>query len=182
MLSAAYQLSCEQAEPNATIDPDNKLFWRANLRRLDAEALRDSLLFVSGNLDESRGGPPQELASPENKKRTVYGRIRRSPDRMLLLFDFPDPTVSGDQRSVTNVPLQGLFFLNSDLVWRQAELLVKRLGSEGAVTKIHKAYRLLYGREATDAEVLRGLQFLEEADWQQYAQVLLSSGEFYYLN
>jgi Protein of unknown function (DUF1553) len=182
MLSAAYQLSCEQAEPNATIDPDNKHFWRANLRRLDAEALRDSLLFVSGNLDESRGGAPQEIASPENKKRTVYGRIRRTPDRMLLLFDFPDPTVSGDQRSVTNVPLQGLFFLNSDLVWRQAELLVKRLGSEGAVTKIQKAYRLLYGRQATDAEVLRGLQFLEEADWQQYAQVLLSSGEFYYLN
>ena len=84
---------------------------------------------------------------------------------MLLLFDFPDPTVSGDQRSVTNVPLQGLFFLNSDLVWRQAELLVKRLGSEGDVTKIHKAYRLLYGREATDDEVRRGPQFLEEADW-----------------
>jgi cytochrome c553 len=182
MLSATYRLGCEQAEPNAAADPDNKLFWRANLRRLDAEALRDSLLFVSGNLDERLGGPPQELASPENRKRTVFGRIRRSPDRMLLLFDFPDPTVSGDQRSVTNVPLQGLFFLNSDLVRRQAELLANRLGSEGNVAKINKAYRLLYGREATDAEVRRGLQFLEEADWQQYGQVLLSSGEFYYLN
>jgi mono/diheme cytochrome c family protein len=182
MLSAAYQLGYEQAEPNATTDPDNKLFWRANLRRLDAEALRDSLLFVSGNLDASCGGPPQELASLENKKRTVYGRIRRSPDGMLALFDFPDPTVSGDQRSATNVPLQGLFFLNSDLVWRQAELLVKRLGSEGDVPKIHRAYRLLYGRQATEAEVQRGLRFLEQGDWRQYAQVLLSAGEFYYLN
>ncbi len=182
MLSAGYQLGYEQAEPNATTDPDNKLFWRANLRRLDAEALRDSLLFVSGNLDENCGGPPQELTSLENKKRTVYGRIRRSPDGMLQLFDFPDPTVSGDQRSATNVPLQGLFFLNSDLVWRQAELLVKRLGSEGDVPKIHRAYRLLYGRQATEAEVQRGLRFLEQGDWRQYAQVLLSSGEFYYLN
>jgi Protein of unknown function (DUF1553) len=144
--------------------------------------LRDSLLFVSGNLDASCGGPPQELASLENKKRTVYGRIRRSPDGMLALFDFPDPTVSGDQRSATNVPLQGLFFLNSDLVWRQAELLVKRLGSEGDVPKIHRAYRLLYGRQATEAEVQRGLRFLEQGDWRQYAQALLSSGEFYYLN
>jgi hypothetical protein len=126
MLSATYQLGAQHSEPNDSADPENKLLWRANLRRLEVEALRDSLLFVSGSLDETVGGPPQELESPENRKRTVYSRIRRSAymcssgtgglDATLQLFDFPDPHISGDQRSNTNVPLQGLFFLNSELV------------------------------------------------------------------
>jgi hypothetical protein len=90
--------------------------------------------------------------------------------------------------------LQGLFFMNSDLVWRQAEAFVKRLGSAEPgedATRIQEAYRLLYERQATDAEVQRGLRFLKEAEtgsggkegaWKQYAQALLSSGESYYIN
>src|SRR5262249_34132897 len=155
---------------------------------------RDSLLSAAGTLDERVGGPPQELNNPNNKKRTVYARIRRTgADGMMSLFDFPDPTVSGDQRSVTNVPLQGLFFLNSELVWRQAERVAERLNgvAAGNDAKIHKAYRLLYGRNATERELRHGLKFLGEAGadaasktnpWQQYAHVLLSSGEFLYLN
>src|SRR4051794_18343799 len=128
MLSAVYQLSTEITEANQAADPDNKLFWRANLRRLDAESIRDSLLFVSGTLDERVGGPPQELNSSNNKKRTVYARIPRGgPSGVLRLFDFPDPTLSGDQRSVTNVPLQGLFLLNSDLVSTQATRFAERV-------------------------------------------------------
>jgi hypothetical protein len=195
MLSATYQLSGDYSEVNAKADPDNRLLWCANLRRLDAESLRDSLLFVSGTLDERIGGPPEDLNQANNKKRTVYGRINRGgPNRMLLLFDFPDPNISGDQRSVTNVPLQGLFFMNSDLVWRQAGLFVKRLGSDESetdTTRIHRAYRLLYGRQATEAELQRGLRFLNDSSagasgkqsaWQQYAQALLSCGESYYIN
>ncbi len=192
MLSAAYQVSAEQIAANAAADPDNRLFWRANLRRLDAESVRDTLLFAAGSLDERVGGDPQELTNGENKKRTVYGRVRRGgPDRMLTLFDFTDPNLSGDQRGATNVPLQGLFFLNSDLVWRQAELLDKRLGADDDAARIHKAYRILYGRPASAAELQRGLRFLADAKslsgggasaWQQYAQVLLSSGELLYVN
>ena len=195
MLSATYQLSSEYSEANAKTDPESKLLWCANLRRLDAEALRDELLFVAGTLDERIGGPPQDLNQPNNKKRTVYGRISRGgPNRMLLLFDFPDPNASGEQRGETNVPLQGLFFMNSDLVWNQAEAFVKRLGSDDTdsdAARIQKAYRLLYERRATDAEVQRGLKFLQHAEkdaggkdaaWKQYAQVLLSSGESYYIN
>jgi hypothetical protein len=195
MLSATYQLSSEYSDANAKADPENKLLWCANLRRLDAEALRDELLFVAGTLDERVGGPPQDLNQSNNKKRTVYGRISRGgPNRMLLLFDFPDPNASGEQRGETNVPLQGLFFMNSDLVWNQAEAFAKRLGSDDTevdTARIQKAYRLLYERRATDAEVQRGLQFLKDAEkdaggrqaaWKQYAQVLLSSGESYYIN
>jgi hypothetical protein len=90
--------------------------------------------------------------------------------------------------------LQGLFFMNSDLVWRQAEAFVKRLGSgdsDADEARIQRAYRLLYERQATKAEVQRGLRFLKEAEagpgakeaaWKQYAQALLSSGESYYIN
>jgi hypothetical protein len=194
MLSATYQLSTEITEANQAADPDNKLLWRANLKRLEAESLRDSLLFVSGTLDERIGGPPQELNSANNKKRTVYARIPRSgPSGVLGLFDFPDPSVSGDQRSVTNVPLQGLFLLNNDLMLRQAERFAERVsaGTADDRERITKAYRLLYGRSATETEIQRGLRFLDAAKadanekatpWQQYAQVLLTSGEFLYYN
>ena len=84
MLSTTYQLSYGDVERNTAADPDNRLLWRANLRRLDAEELRDSLLFVAGTLDERLGGPGQSLNEPDNKKRTVYGKISRSnPNRVL---------------------------------------------------------------------------------------------------
>jgi cytochrome c553 len=195
MLSAAYQLAVEHSKANAAVDPDNQYLWRANLQRLEVEAIRDSLLFVTGSLDERLGGPPNNLNRPDNKKRTIYARLSRTPDNLLTLFDYPDPNITSDQRSVTNVPTQGLFFMNSPLVARQAEALVERLGpegegEEGAIQRIFRAYRLLYERSPTDAEIQRGLQFLKAAEadpsgmtpWQRYAQVLLSTGEFYYIN
>jgi hypothetical protein len=193
MLSTTYQLSYGNAEPNATTDPDNRLLWRANLHRLDAEELRDSLLFVAGTLDERLGGPGQSLNEPDNKKRTVYGKISRSnPNRVLRLFDFPDPNAGIDQRSATNVPLQGLFFMNSDLIWQEAGLVASRLGiEEGDTAAIQKAYRLLFGRQAKAEEVRDALDFLastgkdsggQKPAWQQFVQALLSSGEFNYIN
>ena len=193
MLSSTYQLSYGNAEPNATADPDNRLLWRANLRRLDAEELRDSLLFVAGTLDERLGGPGQSLNEPNNKKRTVYGRISRSnPNRVLRLFDFPDPNGGIDQRSATNVPQQGLFFMNSDLIWQEAGVVASRLGiEEDDAARIQKAYRLLFGRQATPEEVQDALAFLtsgiknsseKKPAWQQFTQALLSSGEFNYIN
>ncbi|PWU10641.1 MAG: hypothetical protein C5B51_03925, partial [Terriglobia bacterium] len=236
MLSAAYQLAYQSSESNAAIDPDNRLLWRANFRRLEVEPLRDSMLFVTGSLDERVGGPPQELNNPNSKKRTIYNRAARNPNNLLTLFDYPDPNITSEQRTVTNVPLQGLFFLNSDLVQRQAEALVARLGPEGSTDaensqRIQRMYRAVLQRDATQAEISRGLQFLKKAEalyraapdppkaaqatagqgrrgrqvavpppdegeapapppapaakmtpWQQYAQALLSSGEFTYVN
>jgi cytochrome c553 len=168
MLTNAYQLAYAPSEANAAVDPDNRLVWRANFRRLEVEALRDSLLFVTGTLDERLGGPPQDLQRANTKKRTIYGRAARNPYSLLTLFDYPDPNITSEQREVTNVPLQNLFFMNSDLAQRQADALLSRIGPEGttekeSIARIHKAYRYLYQRDASDKEVQRGLQFLAKA-------------------
>jgi hypothetical protein len=194
MLSATYQLGSEYSEQNFKEDADNRLYWRANLRRLDVEALRDSLLFLSGSLDTSVGGPSAELTN-DHKRRTIYANISRLKlNGTLARFDFPDASITSEQRSVTNVPLQRLFFLNSTLIWRQAELLANRLladGEGGEASRIRKAYLLLYGREATEVEVRLGLDFLEDVRkdptqnstaWQQFAQILLSANEFIFVD
>jgi hypothetical protein len=84
----------------------------------------------------------------------------------LTLFDYPDPNITSEQRSITNVPLQGLFFMNSDLVNSQADALAARLLQEGSSDedRIQRAYRIVLERPATPAEVQRGLQFLSKAD------------------
>ena len=193
MLSSVYQLSAEYSEVNILKDPDNQMFWHANQKRLDAEALRDALLAVSGTLDSSMGGPSLEF-NTDNRTRTVYGKISRvKMDEMLVLFDFPNAIISNEKRSITNVPSQQLFFLNSKVILDQSRLLAERLrrdSGEDDAARIQLAYRLLYSRAATDAEVKIGLSFLKQqsdpksADqqWSKYAQVLLASNEFSYLD
>ena len=186
MLSATYQLSTGYSSGDFEIDPENRLLWRQNPRRLDAETLRDSLLYVAGNLDESGGGAPKKLDESGNRRRTVYGFVsRRELDTQLALFDFPNPNSSSPKRILTNTPLQGLFFLNSEFVMQQASALARRLDKEAGQddpARIHLAYQLLFGRTPTAEEVLLGEQFLqEEAEaWTRYTQVLLSSNEFLY--
>src|SRR5438874_5842932 len=165
MLSNAYQEAYDHSEANAAADPENRLVWRANFRRLEVESIRDSLLFATGTLDERLGGPPQELGRANNKKRTIHGRAARSPYSLLTLFDYPDPNITSEQREVTNVPLQGLFFMNSDLIQREADSLLARLGPEGEPeARIQRAYKILYQREASPKEVERGMAFLKKAD------------------
>ncbi len=179
MLSAAYALSADNSAKDYSVDPENRLVWRANRHRLDAEAMRDSLLFVSGNLDLTPGGKAERLTD-DNKRRTVYGFVsRRKLDRMLALFDFPSPNNTSEQRLTTNVPLQRLFFMNSALVADQAKALAARLKGED-VQRITEAYRILFSRPPAKQEIELGLQFLHQSKdpWPQYAQVLLSSNEF----
>ena len=194
MSSAVYQLSSDSVEENA-VDSDNRFFWRANRRRLDVEALRDSLLFVSGNLDTRLGGPSSEL-DLENTRRSLYGTVSRFKlNQLLTLFDFPAPGISSAGRNVTHVPLQKLFFLNSDLMMKQRGVLYNRLkdhppANEAAM--IQRAYQLLFGRSAEEGEVRLARDFLidgrssEPAEkappWEQYMQVLLSSNEFLFVD
>jgi hypothetical protein len=180
MLSAAYQLGTEYSAKAAAADPENRLLWRANRRRLDIEAIRDTLLFVAGDLDLSSGGPPQRL-NADNKRRTVYGLVsRRKLDGMLALFDFPNPNNTSEQRMATNVPLQRLFFMNGDLVAQESASLAQRLSGEtGDRARIREAYRLVFEREPSAEEMKLGLEFLRDSNeaWPRYAQVLLSSNE-----
>ena len=186
MLSATYALSSKFSEKAYETDPNNRLLWRARRRRLDAEALRDSMLYVSGNLDLTPGGEPASLDDPANRRRTVYGYVsRRRINKLLGLFDFPNPNKTSPRRFGTNTPLQGLFLLNSEFVMRQAERLTDRLERETSdeAARIRRAYRLLYGRRPTAEEVKVGRRFLagDTSRWPQYAHVLMTSNEFLYV-
>ncbi len=181
-LSAAYQMVSDEDAAAREKDPDNRLLSHANVReRLDAEALRDSILAVAGTLDAAVGGPSKPLDDQHNR-RTLYVTVSRSkPDRTLAAFDFPDPNASAETRMVTVGPMQRLFFMNSAFVARQSKALADRLEKlgDGDGERIAKAYELLYGREATDEETRLGLAFLngKPRSWPQYAQVLLSAAE-----
>ncbi|MEO8369637.1 MAG: PSD1 and planctomycete cytochrome C domain-containing protein [Candidatus Solibacter sp.] len=181
MLSSVYALSAEEIAANVAVDPDNRLLWRANWQRLDAETLRDSLLFVGGNMDLQAGGPPAHF-DEKNRRRSVYGFIsRRKMDSMLALFDFPNPNNTSEQRVVTNVPLQRLFMMNSAFVEDQASGLAKRLtGTDDE--RVRQAYRTLYGRAPNAQELQLALGFVKKNSWNEYARVLLNSNEFGWVN
>ncbi len=181
MLSSVYALSSEEIAANQAVDPDNRLLWRANWQRMDAETLRDSLLSVAGALDLTAGGPPAKL-DEKNQRRSVYGFVsRRKPDAVMSLFDFPNPNSTSEQRVVTNVPLQRLFLMNSAFLEAQAAALAKRLTGEDG-ERVKQAYRLLYGRAPDAQEAQLGVAFVKKSSWNEYARVLLNSNEFEWVN
>jgi hypothetical protein len=100
------------------------------------------------------------------------------------LFDFPNPVGTNEQRMETNVPLQRLFFMNSDFLSSQSQALTARLGDGDDASRIARAYEILYQRQPTPEEKKLGLTFLGETKeaWGQYAQVLLSANEFNFVN
>jgi hypothetical protein len=171
MLSAVYQLSTDHVAANFEKDAGNRLYWRADRHRMTAEQIRDSLLFVSGALDSKAGGPSTAL-SPGFARRTVYGKVSRYKlDDYLQLFDFPSPNLSAERRFTTTVPLQRLFFMNSDFVQQQGELIARRVAPEPDNTaRIQKAYRVIFGRGASDAEVRAGLTFLATEPLKEYEE------------
>ena len=194
LLSATYQQSSQHSEVHYVKDPENQLLWRFNRRRLDAEALRDSILSIAGTLDSSVGGISVNLSKDE-RRRTVYGQVKRSKlNNMLALFDFPDPSLSSQQRSITNIPSQKLFFLNSNLMWNQSEFLANRISKQGSsVTSqtIQEAYRVVFGRQASTEEIGLAKNFIENGHdqvshqsgtFQQFLQILLSSNEFLFVD
>jgi mono/diheme cytochrome c family protein len=184
LLSSVYALSAANSERNFARDPDNRLLWRFTRRRLDAESLRDSILSVSGKLDLKQGGRAIPLTS-ENSRRTVYAVVsRRRLDPMLALFDFPNPNNTSEQRLQTTVPLQKLFFMNSDFMMEQSRALAALLDAAPVdEARIRLAYRLVLQREPAADERRAAIEFLHSSRnaWPLYAQVLLSSNEFIYL-
>ena len=193
MLSAAYQRAAEPHAGNTTLDAANVYLWRGSRRRLDVEAWRDSLLAVSGNLDDKLGGPTFDLRDANARRRTLYAKVSRHElDGLLRLFDFPDANVTADRRSVTTVPQQQLFALNSEFMVNQARAFAARVDKMGATdeARVDAAYRLAFNRAPATEEVALALAFLRQpttADdrltrWQQYAQALLASNEMMYVD
>ncbi|HEU0120929.1 MAG TPA: PSD1 and planctomycete cytochrome C domain-containing protein [Bryobacteraceae bacterium] len=182
MLSETYQRSADRNEQSFAVDPDNRLLWRANRQRLDAESMRDTLLRVSGELELTPGEKPAALENPANRQRSVYGMVsRRKLDGTLALFDFPNPNLSAEKRIVTATPLQQLYFLNGEFLAARAEALAKQL-TGSTEERIRQAYRKVYAREATPAELQLGKEFVAGGEWRSYAQALLSGNELLFVN
>jgi hypothetical protein len=184
-----------QPAPQNQIDPDNRWLWRMNRRRLEVEAWRDAMLAVTGTLELKQGGPPLDLGDPQNRRRTIYGVVkRRELSDILRLNDFPDPTVHSPGRVPTTTPLQQLFVLNSPFLQQQATALARRLKAEASTDTeagVRRAYRLLYGRQPTPGQLQLAAEFLSspqpggpvsDALWIEYAQALLGSNEFLFVD
>jgi len=171
MQSAVYQLSTENNETNYAKDSGNRLYWRFNRKRLEAEQLRDAVLMVAGNLDNAMGGPSAEL-TPSNVRRTVYGKVSRYKlDEYLQLFDFPAANISAEKRFTTTVPLQRLFLMNSDFMQLESEELAKRLAGEpDNRARINKTYLLIYGRNPNEEEMKLGLEYLKAEPLREYEE------------
>lgn len=169
--SATYQLSADDQPAARAKDGGNRLYWRANLRRMSAEQIRDSVLLVSGALETKVGGPAVTL-TPLTARRTIYGKVSRYKlDEFLQLFDFPSPSQTAEQRFTTNVPLQRLFFMNSDFVQQHAEQLAELVAGEADDSaRITKAYRHIFGRAPSDKEVQAGRDFLAGEALKQYEE------------
>jgi cytochrome c553 len=184
MRSAVYQSSTDHDAAAFAKDGGNRLYWRATRQRLSAEQIRDAVLFVSGALDSRVGGHSVAL-TPLGTRRTIYGRVSRYKlDEFLQLFDFPSPSQTAEQRFSTNVPLQRLFFMNSDFMQQHAERLADSVADEPDDTaRIEKIYRKLFGRSPTADEVKAGRDFLQAEAFKQYedrkaeAQKTAAAGE-----
>jgi hypothetical protein len=179
--SRTYQLSSQFDETNDGNDPDNVLVWRMPKRRLEAEALRDAMLAISGKIDLNRPkGSPIAKNGEGNvnltlrfrgvdnftaeSNRSVYLPIVRDQlPEALTLFDFPDPTLISGERATTTIPAQSLYLMNNSLVIRQAEVVAERLiaTSETDAEKLARAYRIFFSRTPSANEEKLSLEFLE---------------------
>jgi len=170
--SQAYQQSsavtASHAEKANTVDPNNRLLWRQNLRRMEAEPLRDCILHVAGALQSDMYGAPMAIVRRSDgevvvndgklpQKRSIYLRNKRSaPVSILQLFDQPDIETNCTRRDQSTVPLQALSLLNSDLVVNAAEAFADRVLLESPQDPIGYAFMAVTGRRA-DATQLQGL-------------------------
>lgn len=166
MLSSVYQQSSGNNPRYAVKDPANRLLWRANIRRLEFEAVRDSLLAIGGELDLTMGGKPVNLGqAPYSPRRTIYGYVdRRNLPEIYTQFDFANPDIETGKRFQTIVPQQALFMMNSPLVVELARNLVERSEFQDLSddpSRVKMLYKVLYQREPTATEIRLGLQFIE---------------------
>jgi hypothetical protein len=186
VLSSTYQMSSHPTGPAAELaasrDPENRLFHRQNLRRLEGEAIRDTLLALSGRLDlrqfgpsvpvhltpfmQGRGRPKESGPLDGDGRRSIYLAVRRnflSP--LMLAFDTPIPFTTIGRRNVSNVPAQALILMNDPLVHQQARLWAHRVADEAGgdlAARIDRMYQAAFAQLPTPQERQAALQFVAE--------------------
>ncbi len=213
VLSRVYQQSSEAAgsrqlavgnEQTSSSDPENRLFGRQNRRRLEAEAIRDAILSVSGELDRSAGGPTIKAGTTkelgyvfDDSRRSVYTPVLRN--RLLDLFevfDFADPNIVLGRRNVSTVSTQALYLMNHPFVMDQAAAAARRTvtgDDPDDAARVDRAYRTALGRLPTPGERRTAVDFLraasgsqaaddQHAAWAQLYQALFACIDFRYVD
>jgi hypothetical protein len=195
MTSSVYRQSVALDEKRAMLDRENQLLWRWQPRRLEAEAIRDSMLAVSGQLDPRMYGPG--TLDQNMNRRSVYFFIKRSKlIPMMMLFDWPEHLVSIGRRSSTTIAPQALMFLNSPQGRKYSQSFASRLTSDSVAEAVASAYREAYAREPTPDEARNCIAFVEQqetvylqkkvkdarrAALTDLCQALMSASEFIYV-
>ena len=183
------------------VDAASRLLWRFPSRRLEAEALRDCVLTVSGVLDPRMGGSgfsgfevemenvrhyhPKKSFGPEDWRRMIYmTKVRQERDAVFGVFDCPDLSQVMPKRSRSTTPLQALNLFNSEFMLQQSELLSKRLEREtpdDRESQITLAFQLCFGREPQDEESAGAMAFVEQHGLVAICRALLNSNEFLFI-
>ena len=207
LLSSAYRQSSNSVNSaEVAKDPDDKLIWKFNRRRLEAEEIRDAMLSISGALNEKQGGPsviipidktlidalykPSQWAvtkdPAEHSRRSIYLIFKRNMRLPFMeVFDAPDELVSCPRRESSTHAPQALELLNGDLANRQAELLSKRLDTEAGSDprkQVDLAYRLVAGRAPSVKEMQESVAFLKTQSHREFALAMLNLNAFLYVN
>ncbi|MST00828.1 MAG: DUF1553 domain-containing protein, partial [Pedosphaera sp.] len=183
VLSRAWQMESRPADARAEqIDPQNLLLHRVNVHRLEAEAIRDAILAVSGRLDPKLGGPPVPVHLTEfmegrgrpssgpldgDGRRSLYISVRRNfLPPMMLAFDTPIPFTTIGRRNVSNVPAQALILMNDPFVTQQSQVWAKRLVSNrnesAPESLLTEAYLAAFGRPPSRSEMAQAMTFLKQ--------------------
>ncbi len=211
MKSSVYQqastasISASDKVDPRLVDPENRLLWRANIQRLEAEEIRDAMLSASGWLSLQIGGKTVPLRDREfvfnhtSKDHTTYESsrralylpiIRNNIYNMLEQFDYPDPTMPTGSRNSTVIAPQALIMMNAPVVMECSTRLATRLSSEaGEAHRVKQAYALLYGRDPSEHEAARFISLVhqfgqtEKPDraWALALQALFAANEFMYV-
>ncbi len=200
LLSSAYRQSSlpEKAtledQPSRNENPNS--LARFPRRRLDLEAMRDTLLYLADRLDLTLYGRPVDVAGdPRNRRRTIYGLVdRQNLPGLYRAFDFANPDQSADRRPNTTTPQQALFGMNSPLVLEQAKAVASRrelFAHSAPKDRLRALYRIVFARDPSADEIAAGMRFLQGAEatpspqlspWEQYAQVLLLTNELMFVD
>lgn len=200
--SHAYRQTSADRADAATIDADNRLLWRMNRTRLDAESLRDSMLAVANQLDLTMGGPAArqfffkddhspvydyarfDPESPEARRRSVYRFIVRSvPDPFMDRLDCPDPSMLAPKRSTTITAIQALAVLNNPFVLKMAERFADRVRNEGPIARqINAAFRLALAREAWPAELDALTPYATKYGMTNLCRLIFNMNEFVFVD
>ena len=194
MLTAVYQQAAIEDREARIKDPENKLLWRMPRRRLEMEAMRDSMLQVSGELDTQRGGRPFNLLSkPVVPRRSVYAFVNRDiVSSMASTFDGANPNACTAKRPETNVPQQTLFALNSSFIQDRSVALASLkeiVSTKTDEERVRVLYQRTYSRSPEPQEVELALNYIRSQKeksktkpWQRLAHVLLAANEFVFVD